>query len=420
MPRPIQTMVSQYMEDLRPFMENETAHTWIIPMKLETLSVIHMRIYRMWYSQHWASFLNPIIFSSLYNGCLQPPSAGCNGLDQACNNRQHVQCASIPNVIPIKIEAYHGTTNHSMEGLDLINPDIQAFKHNAVRWVYIPLAVYWDHPAEQGDTPTYNLCMLVVDNVKMEYDIFDPTGDKTINIRDIRQPQHSLRLPFHTVLHCNRCKSLLSNYTPVQQRRGLQWGVGTPLECTALVFLTMACCQRYQFGNPWDIAGSILANGLNTDNPRVNWLHCIFKCTSWKEVSIVVGLLKKQRDITDTIHTSQCGVLLDGDCTKPCTNIVCCQAGQTYHHTYCPHHRFALSLRMFYSPTSFDIWRYMSDDVWDIKTDALPVGLHDGRCMDVENRCSVRINRNVSPYQRSHRDNSSSSSKRQCVTIPPR
>jgi hypothetical protein len=179
----------------------------------------------------------------------------------------------------------------------------------------------------------------------------------------------------------------------------------------------MSCCRRYQFGNPWDVAHLIVQKAYNdastmwvNGDPLVNWLHCIFECKSWKEVSICVGLLQKhpvESVSTRPTHSNTrnvmvlpmppCGVLLGGDATKPCMKKMCHHV-DTYQHAYCPQHRTALILQPWLSHTSFHVWRYMADDVWGCKPDALPVGLDDGTCVDVDNTYSVPIHTYSRPF----------------------
>jgi hypothetical protein len=418
MTNPVHTMVKRYMKDILPFLSKDATRMRDI-VSFNEMECLNRRINRMW-----------------HNGLM---SAGTTEV-------QYVRCASIPNVIRVKLQAKNGMavlTDESIDSFHLLMPALHAFKFNAVRWVFVPLAVYWD-PSIPTETPSdHVLCLLVVDNFDMTYDTFDAiSGVRLIHIRDIYQPNHTLVIPLHTALQCKNCKSLFVDYSPISTANHSYMrtlGITFQSQGVALLFLTMACCLRYQCGHPWNVADAILSNAISTGIPKclINWLFCLLECASWKEVSIVVGILKKREEersppvpstnvatssnsdsnlatssnsntiviasshsntiVTDS--SNYCGVLLNGDCNQPCMKKYCIHQMNTHHHVYCPIHRFALILLKWSPLTSPDIWRYMSDDVWSVKPDALPVGYNDGMREDIEkDRTTPNTDICVNPY----------------------
>lgn len=410
-PDAVQRTASSYLENLRPFMEKETSYTQTPP-----IGVIHNRIHQMWY----------------------------NGSEPDASDHQHVHCTAVKVPIAMELIADSGQTrmsNASWEALSLTTDELRQYKQSGVKWVYVPVGMFWETPprpasssGDQASSSTsstggelgHHYCMLVLDNVKMQYDVMDPLSkDAIVHIRDAKQKNEDLVIRLHSVFRCHKCKPLFPDYAPTYYHTGLLRGVRQPLQCMALVFLTMACCRRYQIGNPWDVANAIIErayhphlfeNGSrnrlpNHSDPLVNWLRCIHECMSWEEVSVRVGLLRKGSDerapaFSLTRHTTHatpmppCGVLMDGDLTRPCLD-ESCHRTQAYHHAYCPKHRFALILQTWAMAGSYGLYRYVSEDVWSVKADPLPIGDDDGTQVGVDDlRHSLPIHGQASKRRR--------------------
>ena len=117
-PGAVQQMVSSYMENLRPFTEQETAYTWDDSPPFDT---IHNRIHQMWYS----------------------------GSEPDTFNHQHVHCTAVKGFIPIRIKAECGQTHlskDSRKALLSIEDELRQYKRTGVKWVYIPIGMFWDNP----------------------------------------------------------------------------------------------------------------------------------------------------------------------------------------------------------------------------------------------------------------------------------
>jgi hypothetical protein len=175
----LQVMVNRYMDDLQTYMDHQTTYTWIDPLPLDTMKTMHTRIHHMWY----------------------------NGLDHVAIDGQSVHCAATTEMLSIKIMADCGRvfiSDSSADALTSIKTKLQKYKHSAVNWVYVPLAMHWDHPISNTSNP-FILCMLVIDNVKMTFDFFEPMGKALIQLRDPYQHNAQLIVPLYTVLLCNQC-----------------------------------------------------------------------------------------------------------------------------------------------------------------------------------------------------------------------
>lgn len=346
--------VRMYMASLERFIKKGPTDVRIDPLSFHTLGILHNRINHMW----------------------------CNS-----SGSTPVQCMAINSVVPVEITAEHGLvfiTPSSMFVLSSITEELREYRHSGVKWVYVPLALHWKGPRNSSDdddqTVRYHLCMLVVDNRTMEYDFFDPKTED-VHILDTSQIDHDLIIQVHNILRCIHSQSLLVDYKPTHIHRKLEHGVQTPMQCAALVFFTVACCRRYQFGNPWGVAESIVhcsyTEPVRNTDPLFNWLHWLYKCMSWTEVAMCVGLLLK-----GSPNQTRCGVIVDEN-LQPCVERGC-RPSHKYQHAYCNKHRFELILCTWFRNPTFDIWRYVSSDVWSVKTDPLPIGTNDGEVIDVD------------------------------------
>ena len=361
----IDHIARMYMVSLEKFTKRGPTNVQINPLSLSTLYTIHNRIHQMW----------------------------CN---HSGNTPDHpsVHCTAIDSIVPVEIFAERGlvfVNESSITDLCSITPNIQTHRDSGVEWVYVPLALYWKSPPSHSNIQTmaYYLCMLVINNHTMEYDLFDP-NPCDLHVVDTFQTNNELVVQMHSILQSIQSQKLFWDYKRTLPHRKLEERLQTPIRCVALVFFVMAFCRRYQVGNPWDVADCVirysyvrpLMNLLNTD-PLTNWLQWVYKCRSWMEVAMCVGLLRK-----GSHNQPQCGVITDQNTYQQCTEGVCNQSHK-YQHAYCKKHRFELILHEWVSRPTFDLTRYLSSDIWSMKTDPLPIGINDGEVVDVDTQTDL-------------------------------
>jgi hypothetical protein len=342
--------VRMYANDLKGIFQKGPSDDALEPL---TMHVLYNRINHMW-----------------YDGCSSTP------------DNPFVQCVAFDFIIPVEIGASCGRVSISQPSLRYffsLTEDTRSYRTHGVIWVYVPLFMHWKGPlGDQG-----HLCILVINNDTMECNFFNPNPN-IVCIVDEYQVNGSMNIQLHNIVDCIRLESLLVDYNPAQKHRHLKIGVQTPLQCEALVFLTIACCRRYQFGNPWDIADSIVDLFHDTQSvdmkPLLNWLHWLHVCSSWKDVAQCVGLLR----IGDA-NRNRCSVIVNQASMESCSARPC-HHPNTHQHAYCHMHRFQLVLHTWFSNKTFDLWRYVSDDVWFVKTDPLPIGLKDRAIIDVDDK----------------------------------